>query len=345
MASTRFLYLSSNDQGIFLSRFDPETGTLSAPQPVAGPNGTFFLARHPKLPVLYSVELAHDQVSAYQIGEEGALTAINTVASRGADPCHLALDAEGRFLVIANYNGGIVSYPLGADGALGEAASVYQPTGSGPDTERQAHAHPHGVALSEAGDYLYAADLGIDRVIGLGIDPHSLALSAKEELSVTEATGAGPRHFTLHPHGRLGVVVNELNNTATLYRRDPKDGLLTKGNTRSTLPAGFSEETWTAEIDFHPLAPMIYASNRGHGSLALFPYDATTGELGEPQWLTTKGKKPQHFAIDPSGRHLLIANVDANFVTVHPLDPSTGLPGPESAAVPLSQPMCLLFVP
>lgn len=343
-STSSWVYLSSNKEGIYLSILDETGRKLSEPKLAAGENGSFFLALHPALPVLYSLDAAKQLVSAYRIGGDGALTPLNSVASRGAVPCHLAIDRAGRFLVVANYNGGVASFGLEGDGRLHEAASLFEPTGSGADPKRQQKPHPHGVALSEKGDLAYIADLGTDRVLALKVEPGSWALSLDEARSVTLAPGAGPRHITIHPGGTFAAVVNELDNTVTAFRRDPASGVLTPTDTLSTLPASFDGESWTAEIDFHPTAPVCYASNRGHSSLALFPFDPATGQLSAPSWLECEGKA-QHFAVTPGGDAVLIANNDAGTISLHRLDPATGSAGEKVASLPLEGPMCIAVVP
>ncbi len=342
-SAVSFVYLSSNKNGIYLSLLDEATRSVSAPRLVAGENGSFFLAVHPGLPVLYSLDAAKKLVSAYRIGSDGELSPINSVPSEGAVPCHLAIDAAGRFLVVANYNGGVVSFGLDKEGRLHEAASVFQPTGKGSD-HRQQGPHPHGIALSESGDLAYVADLGIDRVLALKVEPSTWALSLDDSRSVSLAPAAGPRHITIHPGGTFAVVVNELDNTVSAFLRDPASGRLTATNTLSTVPPSFTGETWTAEVDFHPNASICYASNRGHSSLALFAFDPATGQLAAPTWLECEGKA-QHFAITRSGNAVFIANNDAGTVSLHALDPATGLPGDKAASLPLEAPMCILMVP
>ena len=56
---------------------------------------------------LYAVNEVNGKgmVSAFSIDRAAArLTSLNQVSSEGSGPCHLALDATGRWLAVANYS-------------------------------------------------------------------------------------------------------------------------------------------------------------------------------------------------------------------------------------------------
>jgi 6-phosphogluconolactonase len=111
------------------------------------------------------------------------------------------------------------------------------------------------------------------------------------------------------------------------------------------LPPDFPVTNSTAEIAYHPRADVCYASNRGHDSLAMFSIDRKTGRLGDRRFIAARGKGPRHFLIDPSGRLLLIANLDLNSIAVYRLDEETGCPRQPVADVMVEKPMCLVAVP
>src|SRR5207244_2533649 len=72
----------------------------------------------------------------------GALTALNTALSGGADPGFVSLDRTGRFLFVANYNGGsIAAFALQPDGSLGARTFFDQHTGKSVNPSRQGHAY------------------------------------------------------------------------------------------------------------------------------------------------------------------------------------------------------------
>src|SRR4029077_8475070 len=112
-------------------------------------------------------------VSAFAIdAKTGALKFLNQVPTRGAGPCHIALDKNGAFVLVANYDGGsIVSFPVHDDGSLGTASGFVQHSGAGPDKERQEGPHAHWIGTSPDDRFALAVDLGLDQVIVYGFDP------------------------------------------------------------------------------------------------------------------------------------------------------------------------------
>ncbi len=315
------VYCGSMKEGILTWLLDETARTFTpATQALAAPWKSFFLAAHPTLPLLYSLDLPRGLVCAFAIETGGALRLLNEVPSSGGAPCHLEADAEGRFLLVANYNGDPAIFPLDEQGRLGPAASTFHLEGSGPDAKRQTHTHPHGINLTPEGAWV--SDLGTDRISALTIAPGTLALAEDAARSVSLQPGDGPRHLALSPCGRFAAVVNELSNTVTTFRRE-EGGALTVLSTRSTLPAGYGETTHTAEIAFHPSAPAIYATNRGHDSVAILPFDAHSGALGEARFVASPGK-PQALALNQAGTLLLVANMEGGTVSLFAVDPATG---------------------
>jgi len=64
------------------------------------------------------------------------------------------------------------------------------------------------------------------------------------------------------------------------------------------------------------------------------------------EYTPTLGRTPRHFALDPSGRYLLVANQDSDEIAVFRVHPKTGQLTPvgrPATGAPL--PACLLFVP
>ena len=67
---------------------------------------------------------------------------------------------------------------------------------------------------------------------------------------------------------------------------------------RATLPAGFQGTNACAEIEVHPNGRFLYATNRGHDSLAVFAIDAFTGKLTLIEHVPSQGRGLH--AISPS---------------------------------------------
>ena len=169
------------------------------------------------------IETAPDGgVAAFARGADGTLAPLGTASSGGAEPAHLTLDPSERFLVAGTYGGGSISvFALADDGALGERVAFVQHEGRGPDPERQASPHVHQLSFDPITGELAVVDLGLGEV-------RFYLFGADGELTLRpEATiivgAAGPRHLAFHPDGRHALLVNELDNTLDVLRREGSD--------------------------------------------------------------------------------------------------------------------------
>ena len=345
-------YTDGTSRGIYRFAFDPATGAMTEPVLAAETKNPSFLALHPNGRFLYAVGEVSSfggaetgTVSAFAIdAKTGDLVLLNQQSSEGAGPCHLVVDKTGGHVLVANYGGGTVAaLPIEADGRLRPASSVRVHEGSGPNKGRQEKPHAHGIYLDAAERFALSPDLGADRVFVYRFDP------AKGTLEPNGATpldpGSGPRHLAFHPTGKVLYVINELLSTVTAFSYDAEKGALAKLQTVSALPAGFSGESWTAEVAVSPDGRFVYGSNRGDDSLAVFRVDAASGRLTAVGHAPVGGKTPRHFTIDPTGGFILVAHQGSGGVAVLRRDPSTGMPTPAGAPVKVDKPVCLLAAP
>jgi 6-phosphogluconolactonase len=130
-------------------------------------------------------------------------------------------------------------------------------------------------------------------------------------------------------------VLNELTATIDTFRWDARRGSLAPLHSASMLPQGYAGARSGAEIAVHPSGKFLYASNRGHDSIAMFRA-TPDGKLTPIGHVPTEGKTPRNFAIDPSGTFLLAANQDSGNIVVFRIHAKTGLlqPTGERASVP-----------
>ena len=341
-------YAQGQDQGIYLLEFDASTGRLALVGRACETESPSFLALHPSLPVVYSVgETTRPEgtVSAWRIDEAtGCLSLINAQSSRGLAPCHISVAPSTRHVAVANYvSGSVVLLPIREDGGLDGACAVVQHEGSGPNASRQEGPHAHSVFFDPSGSVLIAADLGIDKVLLYRYDAQAATISPHEQPYVAVAPGAGPRHLAHHPSGRFVYVVNELDSTVTMFQRDPDSGTLVQRSVVSTLPAGFEGESTTAEVRVHPSGRFLYASNRGHDSIAVFAIGLHEGLPTPVGHRSTGGRTPRNFSLDPTGRYLLAANQDSDSVNVFQIDRERGMPEPTGGEAAAPRPVCLVF--
>jgi 6-phosphogluconolactonase len=285
-------------------------------------------------------------VSAFRMQPDGKLTLINQVASGGKGPCHLVLDKEGKHLLVANYGGGSVAViPVAEDGKLGEASDVKQHEGKSVHSQRQEAPHAHCVTLSPDNAFAYVCDLGLDNVMIYKFDAANGKLTPNEPAFAQTKPGAGPRHMTFRPDGKFAYVLNELDSTVSTYEVDARAGAMKELQTISTLPGYYDGPNTAAEIQMHPSGKWVYTSNRGNETIILFAIDPEKGTLSWVEEQNTGGKKPRHFGIEPTPRHMIICNQDSDTVLISRIDAGNGRLKPSGVFTKVSSPACGVFVP
>ncbi|RME89615.1 MAG: lactonase family protein [Verrucomicrobia bacterium] len=230
------------------------------------------------------------------------------------------------------------------DGGLMPASAFIQHRGSGPNPRRQEGPHAHCATFSPDGRFLLVADLGVDRVFVYRVDPVHGELAPNDPPWVELPPGSGPRHVAFAPDGRRVFVVNELACTLASFAWDGEAGRLEPLDSQSTLPAGFTGRNTCAEVAVHPNGRFVYASNRGHDSLAVFAI-GPEGRLRLVDHTPTGGRTPRHFALDPEGRWLWAANQDSGNIVLFRVDPKTGRLQPAGRSLSVPRPVCVLFAP
>lgn len=345
---------STGSSGIYAFQWDPQQGVMSGVHPVGTTTNPSFLALHPSGRFLYAVNedassSGTDHLTAFAVGDansSGSLRAIGTVPSQGLAPCHLSIDASGRWLFVANYVSGTIGvYPIQSDGRLGEARQVIQQKGSGPVASRQEGAHAHEVVLSPDGRFLLSVDLGADRIFVYGFEATTGALTPSARQAVVLPAGYGPRHLVFSKDGRTIYVVTELTPAVITLRWNAQQGSLTQLGVLSTLPAADPVEDGGAEIVLHPNGKFLYASNRGRSNtIAIFRIDHE-GLPVPAGHVPSNGTVPRFFSIDPSGKFLIAANQGSGDLFTFAIDPASGALTRVGSRVSVPAPVSFVFAP
>jgi 6-phosphogluconolactonase len=339
--------------GIYTYRMAPSSGALTLASKIPRVTNPSYLVLHPNQRHLYSVnevkEMARQPgggVSAFAIDPDtGALRYLNRQSSHGAHPCHVSLDRTGRFLFVANYTSGSVAmYPLEDDGQIGTASDVVQHAGSSVDSERQESPHAHSITVDPSNRFALVCDLGLDRVVVYRLDLTRGKLLPNDPPYTSTAPGDGPRHLDFHPNGRFVYVVNEMAATLSAFAWDSAMGTLRELQTVSALPDDYAGPKSGADVHVHPSGRFVYASNRGHDSIAEFAIDQSTGTLTALGWASTQGQTPRGFGIDPTGTLLLAANQDSSSIIAFQVAPATGRLTPTGSVSDAPTPVCVKFL-
>jgi 6-phosphogluconolactonase len=346
--------LQGKGEGIYACRLDERSGALERIAVTTGVVNPSYLAFDRSRRFLYAVnELktfegrASGTVSAFSVDRDsGELEFMNRQLTRGTDPCHVSLDAACRHVFVANFaSGSVCVLPVRDDGSLADACDFVQHRGSGTDPRRQAGPHAHSVTLDAANRFAFVPDLGLDKLMIYRYDSERGTLAPNAKPSLDATPGAGPRHLAFHPQGRFAYLVNELDSTVVALAYDASDGTFERLQTVSTLPGSFVGESTCADIDVGPSGRFVYASNRGHDSIAVYRIARNDGTLSLVEHASTQGRTPRSFGIDPSGRFLLAANQDTDAIATFRIDADTGALRFTGEIASIPTPVCVKFAP
>jgi 6-phosphogluconolactonase len=345
-------YTSKTDsKGIYAYEFDADVGKLLLKGVAAATPDPSFVVIHPNGKYAYAANEAgkKSMVTAFAIDSKSAtLTQLNQLPALGEDPCHLSFDKTGNYLFAANYTtGNIVVFPILPDGRLGEHTANVKDAGTlGPNRQRQGAPHAHWIQASSDNRFVFVADLGLDAVLIYRFDSSKGALTPNKPFFLRPlSAGQGPRHAAFSPDGQHFYVLSELDSTVTEFAYAPDHGVFGYLGVVPMLPPDFQGRNDAAEIAIHPNGKFLYASNRGHDTIAVFAVDPSRGMLRAAGEFPTGGKEPRHFAIDPTGHFLLAENQLSNSIVVFRIDPATGALTQVSKTDDVPSPVCLAFLP
>ena len=338
-------YAKASDAGIYLYRFNTEDGSATLMQAVSGIENPSYLALDKGGQLLYSVsetEAPGGKVYACSFDRKTAeIRLVDKKETGGGGPCFIWVDSQRRLAVTANYAGGSVSaFPLSATGELG-APLVFSYGGGTPGAARQDAPHLHCIYASPDEKYLYANDLGTDRIYKYDLLPEAsggLTIRAGQPPFFSLPAGEGPRHTVFHPEGKYAYLIGELSGRVAVLKYDDGDLLPVEHVEADTLHAAGS-----ADIHATPDGRFLYASNRLKGDgLAIFAIDRASGRLVKTGFQPT-GMHPRSFAISPNGKFLLCACRDANVIQVFAIDKQSGRLKNLRKDISVSRPVCLKF--
>jgi 6-phosphogluconolactonase (cycloisomerase 2 family) len=337
---------NEGSKGIYLYKFDTDTGTSDSLSMVEVANPSYLV-------------ISPDEKFVYSVGENGPeesyahsfsfdkgnnrLTLLNSQLTHGSSPAYITLDAKGNNVITANYGGGSISqFNVNRNGTLSPLTNLFQFTGSGRDSTRQQNPHLHSVRYSPDGMYLFATDLGTDKIYRYK-SVHSVfegqpALLQSDTAVFMTPAGTGPRHFDFHPNGLYFYLLGELSGEVIVY--DYNMGNLQQ---KQIILADTVGARGSADIHVSPNGRFLYASNRLEADgIAIFKIDSQDGTLTKVGYQST-AKHPRNFAITPNGKFLLVAGRDDNVIQVYSIDKETGLLTDTHQDIVINKPVCIKF--
>jgi 6-phosphogluconolactonase len=334
---------NARGEGISVFEMDAASGKLERIQLLGDLVNPSYLALAADGHHLYCVHGDRNEISAFRVDpSSGRLGFLNQQSTEGRNPVHLDFDPTGRFLVVTNHIGASLAvFPLREDGTLAPLTQLVSITGPiGPHRIEQQQAKPHFNPFDPSGRYVIVPDKGLDRVFSYRFERGALQPAATPFATARE--GAGPRSAVFHPQRPMAYVVNELDSTLTSYRFDPDTGALTPLHVLPTLPPTFTGNSRAAGIAIDAAGRCLYASNRGHNSIAMYRLDADTGL---PQFIgaeLTGGRTPRFVTLSPDGRVLFALNEDSDTIVAFTVDDSGRLLAPRQVAA-CGSPVCMVF--
>lgn len=338
-------YTAEESDGIYVYQFDTISGYSKYVSTVKAENPSY-LAISKDEKFVYSVTETGENAAANAFKfdkKTGKLELINSQLTGGASPCYINIDNSGKHVVTANYSGGSITlFDVQEDGSLSTAAQVFNFAGKGADTERQQKPHIHCVQYSPDEKYLFATDLGTDKIhkfdVNSGSKDNYLQISTPPFFKVADASG--PRHLEFHPNGKYAYLINELSGAVIAFNYSSDNGNLTEFQ---SIQADTLNAKGSGDIHITPNGKYLYASNRLQGDgLAIFSINQTDGKLTKVGYQET-GVHPRNFVITPNGKYLLLASRDNDIIQIFEIDNNTGLLENTFKDIELDMPVCLKF--
>jgi 6-phosphogluconolactonase len=342
----------------------PQFENLNGGSMCISPDGRFLYCTH-EAPTLDGRPGTGGGVHAFAINRaDGSLTHLNVVPSMGVNPCFMVIDRTGARVLVANHgdytksvqitrrngvpvienppdDGTVAMFAVKADGSLEPACDVAV-FDRRPLDQPGPGAAAHAVVFDNTGRWAIACDVGADNIYVYPFDAGSRTLANGKRFPTP--AGRAPRHAAFHPRLPYFVVTNERMSILSSFRFDAQTGDVRPLHTAPTIPSTFTARNALADIRIHPDGRFVYASNRGHDSLAIFRIDENTGELAPVDIASTLGGNPREFEFDPSGTFLFVGNQITNQMVTFAVDRATGRLTPTGATAEVLKPACVKFV-
>lgn len=335
---------------ITVCELDESTSEISIIKQTPGGQRPGYLVISKDKNFLYSVSSENfagnkneNSLNAFKIEKESwNLTQLNQQSSHGLNPCHISLSPSEKTLFTANYtSGSISSYPILKNGNIGESLSNIQLEGSGPNKSRQEGPHAHYINTSIDGKYVYASDLGTDKIMICKLSKKGKLLKNMKAEYFELSPGSGPRHMDFHKNGKFVYIINELSNEVISCLYDASNGSLTQIDKDNTVSEAFNGKSTSAAIHIHPNGEYLYCSNRGENSISVFKIESD-GQLTKIQIFTEGMGMLRDFNISPSGQFLIAGNQAENEIVLLKVD-DEGKLSSTGKVLNMGQPTCIVF--
>ena len=293
--------------------------------------------------MLYSI--ADEGVVAFRILENGALSRVNSANIKAMRGCHIATDAEDKFIFVSGYHDGKETVVrLKPDGSIGEVTDGVYHKGLGSVAERTFRPHVSCAERTPDGRFLLVADLGIDQVKIYRFDGEKGTLSLVDAIRCD--LESGPRHFMFSKDGKFLYLMYEIKNVIDVYTYETGDRVpkIEKIQTiPSTAPERTSQLTAACTIRMSEDETHLFCSNAGDNSVSVYERDAQTGLLKLLCCLPISGDYPKDIAIFPDGNHLASINHGSNSISFFQVEYKEKLLVMSGRSISVNEPNCCVI--
>jgi 6-phosphogluconolactonase len=288
-AGPTVLYVSEGgDKRIAVYPLDETTGDLTRAGALDLPGALGSLAISKDRARLYAAVRSSKQFATVSVDRKTGLLSNPVLSPAGFNAAYVHVDKTGNWLLAASYGEGMAGLSRIKNGVIEGAPVVTLETGK----------KAHCIQTDSSNRFAFVPHVGeLNKVEQLRFDPVAGTLKPNTPLSMPGGEGQGPRHMQFHPNGRWVYLVNEQGKSVTLCDYDKQAGTLKIRQTITTIPADW-DKTKGSCADIHVSADgrFVYASNRGHDSLAAFSVNPGTGELKSLGQTPTE-KTPRSFCL------------------------------------------------
>lgn len=310
-----FVYISlGGEKKIAVYKLDEADGALTHIEDVKLKGAPGCLEVDPEKKFLFASVRSVKQFNSYSIDpQSGKLKLISSVPA-GGNAAYIATDRNGDYLFSAYYGEGKVAvHRLSKNGEISTEILQTIPT------DKKAHA----ILPDQSNQFVFVPHTGPNAIYQFILNEKTGMLKANEKPLVQAAEGLEPRHLAVSKDNRFIYFDNEKGSSVTAYKQDSKTGTLTPFQTISTLPKGYEGKNTCADIELSPSGKYLYASNRGHNSIACYEVDLKSGRLKSLDQEPTEDT-PRSFNIDPTGRYLYAAGQKNGKLAAYRISPKTG---------------------
>jgi len=340
-----YLLVGTYTPTMFVYRFNPQNGKLT-PASSINIQGSQFLTVAKNQKFVYVAndqrEVKGGEITALSFNKgKGVLSRINST-STGSEPCcYVDISSDGKWVVTGNYRlGNMCIFKTNADGSIQPFQQIIDhktiaPVGIVPNV--------HCTLFSPDGKYVFATDLGLDKLFCYPFSPQSDEPLSESTAVISETPkGYGPRHLVFHPNGKYLYLVAEKSGHVISYQYNA--GKLIQIQDQLSDSTNHDGKGGSADIHITPNGKFLYATHRLKANDIVGYKIEPSGKLIELLHQSSLGIQPRNFVIDPTGTFLLVANADTGNIVVFRINQKSGQLSPTGETIKVEKPFCLKMI-